>query len=149
RLASALTEFAHQSDQPILFSNEITDAKDTAGVHGDLTPEAALKALLKGTGLTFRTTVDRTILVERPRSTSASGQTSRESKSVPASEDAGSRLRLAQVDPARSSSAASVDEPPKQALETILVTAQKRSERPQDVPVPVTAISGATLVQTN
>ena len=66
-LLPALNEFARQSDRQILFSTEIVESKRTGGVNGDLAPEAALKALLKGTGLTFRVTADHTILVERTR----------------------------------------------------------------------------------
>ncbi|MDB6088404.1 MAG: TonB-dependent receptor, partial [Gammaproteobacteria bacterium] len=66
-LASALNEFARQSDRQILFSTETAESKRTDGVTGDLAPDAALKVLLKGTGLTYRTTSDNTILVEHPR----------------------------------------------------------------------------------
>jgi iron complex outermembrane recepter protein len=41
------------------------------------------------------------------------------------------------------------DEPDAAALQEVVVTAQKRQELLQDVPVPVTAISGASLVESN
>ena len=65
-MQSALNEFARQSDRQILFSTDVAASKRTAGVKGELEPEAALKQLLKGTGLTFRVTADRAILVENP-----------------------------------------------------------------------------------
>src|SRR5688572_23185563 len=44
-------------------------------------------------------------------------------------------------------SALSADQAPQQRdLETVFVTAQKREDRLQDVPVPVTALSASTLV---
>jgi iron complex outermembrane receptor protein len=66
-LASALTQFAAQSDRQILFSSDIVAAKSSNRIKGELEPEAALRQLLKGTGLTYRVTADNTILVETPR----------------------------------------------------------------------------------
>jgi iron complex outermembrane receptor protein len=66
-LATALNEFARQADRPILFSTEVVNAKRTEGVKGELDPEAALQALLKGTGLTYRRTAQNTFLVDDPR----------------------------------------------------------------------------------
>src|SRR6266704_2252988 len=63
-LASALNEFAVQSDRQILFSTDIVRAKQERAIKGQLEPEAALRLLLKGTGLRFRVTSDNTILVE-------------------------------------------------------------------------------------
>jgi iron complex outermembrane recepter protein len=113
-LAGALNEFARQSSRQILFSTEVVQAKRTRGVKGELEPEAALRQLLEGTGLTYRVTADDTILVEAARS----------------GESADSRAEGAQ-------------------LEEIVVTAQKRVQRLQDVPVPVTVISGQSLVSSN
>ncbi len=66
-LATALGEFARQSGRQILFSTEVAADKRTGGVKGELEPEAALRALLKGTGLTYRITADDTLLVDRPQ----------------------------------------------------------------------------------
>jgi hypothetical protein len=63
-LSAALNEFATQSDRQILFSADIVRAKKARAIKGNMEPEAALRLLLKGTGLTFRVTADRTILVE-------------------------------------------------------------------------------------
>lgn len=73
-MKSALNEFARQSDQQILFSTDTTASKRTAGVKGQLEPEAALKQLLKGTGLTFRVTSDRAILIENPNTSARTGK---------------------------------------------------------------------------
>jgi iron complex outermembrane receptor protein len=66
-LATALGEFARQSDRQILFSTDAVDDKRTSGISGTLEPEAALRLLLQGTGLTYRITAEDTILVETPR----------------------------------------------------------------------------------
>ncbi len=64
-LAAALNQFAAQSDRQILFSTEAVDSKSSNEIKGELEPEVALRQLLKGTGLTYRVTSDKTILVER------------------------------------------------------------------------------------
>ena len=66
-LATALNQFAAQSDRQILFSTEAVNAKRSHRVKGELAPEAALRRLLEGTGLVYRVTADNTILVEDPR----------------------------------------------------------------------------------
>src|ERR1700761_429721 len=60
-LAQALTEFARQSDRQILYSTGAVADKRTEGVRGDYEPEAALRLLLKDTGLGFRVTPDNAI----------------------------------------------------------------------------------------
>src|ERR1044072_156693 len=68
-MQSALNEFARQSDRQILFATHVTATKRSVGIKGELDPEAALTLLLKGTGLTFRVTADRAILVENSKAT--------------------------------------------------------------------------------
>jgi iron complex outermembrane receptor protein len=64
QLASALHEFARQSDRQILFSNDVVQTRRTRGVKGELSPDTALAELLKDTGLKYRETSDGTILIE-------------------------------------------------------------------------------------
>ena len=157
-LSVALHEFARQSDRQILFSTDVVESKHTAGVQGDLQPEAALTVLLKGTGLTFRITADNTILVEQTKS----GETTDTSKSL-GKGGSDNSFRLAQttqglaqstdsLTPSSSRNRSGAEQASQQTavqLEEIIVTAQKREERLQEVPVPVTAINAAELVQNN
>lgn len=83
-LGSALSEFARQSQQEILFAPDIVAKKQTSGVRGNLNPIDALSTILKDTGLTFSTTPQGAILVQLQKSTRTSS--------------AGSRLRVAQAD---------------------------------------------------
>lgn len=55
-LASALTAFARQSHEEILFAPDVADTKRTAGVKGTMTPLIALTVLLKDSGLPFSST---------------------------------------------------------------------------------------------
>ncbi|HEY6458141.1 MAG TPA: STN domain-containing protein [Steroidobacteraceae bacterium] len=62
-LGNALTEFARQSHKEILFAPELMAQKSSSGVRGSMSPLAALKILLDGTGLSFTTTQNGAILV--------------------------------------------------------------------------------------
>ena len=86
-LSTALSEFARQCDRQILFSTDIVSGKHIAQVKGELAPEAALKLLLRGTGLTFRVMENDTILVQDARQGLAEKSGSSEGY-----------MRLAQVD---------------------------------------------------
>jgi hypothetical protein len=63
-LASALTDFARQSQLEILFSPELVSGKLSSGVRGTLPPLAALEILLSDSGLSFTRTPSGAILVE-------------------------------------------------------------------------------------
>ena len=65
-LSSALNEFARQSRQQILFAPDVVSQKLSPAVRGDMQPLAALKALLKDTGLTFSITPNGAFLVGNP-----------------------------------------------------------------------------------
>jgi iron complex outermembrane receptor protein len=68
-LQSALNTFALQAKKDVLFSPEIAAAKRSAALDGEYDTRTALQLLLAGTGLTFRTPDDRTILVDAASST--------------------------------------------------------------------------------
>jgi len=62
-LAGALTAFARQSQQEILFAPDLIARKTSSAVRGTMTPLAALKILLNGSGLSFTSTRNGAILV--------------------------------------------------------------------------------------
>jgi iron complex outermembrane recepter protein len=63
-LQAALNEFALQSKKDVLFSPEITVSKRSTELIGEYDPRAALRILLSGTGLSFRSPDGHTILVD-------------------------------------------------------------------------------------
>src|SRR6185312_12203941 len=65
-LGSALTEFARQSHEEILFSQEVVASKFSRGVRGTMTPRGALEVLLKDSGLTVTSTPKGALLVGGP-----------------------------------------------------------------------------------
>ena len=116
-LKSALQQFAKQGDQQVLFSTQIVAGKRSMGVSGDLAPESALKALLAGTGLTYTKTAEGALLVV----TAAEAQAPR-----PQPQSAG-------------------DGAEGNAVEELVVTAQKKEESIQSVPIAVSAFSQKSL----
>jgi hypothetical protein len=68
-LEGALTAFARQSQQEILFAPELMARKSSSGVRGIMSPLAALKILLDGSGLSFTSTRNGAILVGAPDNT--------------------------------------------------------------------------------
>ncbi|HVS76337.1 MAG TPA: STN domain-containing protein, partial [Steroidobacteraceae bacterium] len=72
-LAAALDEFARQADVTLLFSSTLAARARTAGVHGDLTVNAALSRLLRGTALGFRQVSPSAIAIIEPSGPAAAG----------------------------------------------------------------------------
>lgn len=110
-LATALSEYARQSQQEILFAPTIVADKTTQGLRGMYLPLDALKQILGDTGLMFSTTPSGAILVQPAASSSDSSRAS----SAPRAFNAGTadgterkagfwdRFRLAQNEPSSSS----------------------------------------------
>lgn len=137
-LGSALTTFARVSGLQVVYVSEVAQGIRTRGAPSNLTPRETLKKLLEGTGLQFKFTNPATVTIFKPPSPGLTGT----------SYPAGSSGRLPDG-PRSTPSAASEGAGSPASLEEVIVTAQKRSQRLQDVPIPVTAISGQDLVDTN
>jgi outer membrane receptor protein involved in Fe transport len=109
-LSKALGEFAAQTKQAVLVTPALTNQKISSPVVGAATPEAALTAMLAGTGLSYRRDGDTFLVVQGgsgPQSDSA--------------ERGGAEV------------------------EGLIVTAQKREEDIQDVPIAMSAFSQEAL----
>ena len=65
-LDEALQEFSRQSGIQVIFFSRVTDGIGSRGANGTYTLEEALKALLSGSGLTFRVINARTVEILRP-----------------------------------------------------------------------------------
>jgi iron complex outermembrane receptor protein len=162
--ATTLKEFAAQAHLQLLFDYKAVQFLKTPAVKGQLEPSEALKMLLRGTGLTFRQVNDRTIAVmalgsdsttsgspsSQPSSPTPGGSPNEDKKGFP------NGFRMAQADPGSNSPSASVqgnssnsqDSTKRPAqLEEVIVTAQKREENLQTVPIAITTFSGADLEQ--
>lgn len=123
--ASAIRTFGAQAQLQILASAQDLKGKKLNPVSGDISTDAALSELLKGTGLDHRYVGERAVALVSDNAAAASNQ-------------------LATPGAIANSAA-----PGESNLEEIVVTAQKKVERLHDVPVPVTAIRASALVDNN
>jgi hypothetical protein len=64
-LGTALLRFGEQSGLQFSVSSSLTSGKSTSGIKGKYTPEDGLRTLLSGSGLTFRFTGSRTVVIEK------------------------------------------------------------------------------------
>ena len=152
-LATALREFARQTGIQVAIPAELTSGKISTAIRGKFEPADALNRILKGSGLIAYPVNGNTYGI---RSESSTGRTQNLSDRLQAAASPGDQSRLVQGSPtpgfsahgqaANAPNGASTETP---NLTEIIVTAQKRNERLQDVPVPVTAISGQLLVDNN
>jgi iron complex outermembrane recepter protein len=128
-LASALTALAKQADLQILFSQELVAGLRSNAVTGSLSGAEALQRLLADSTLEYVVNGADTVVIRQRQ--------------------AESPKPVSQVTHAADPAPAETGSLEGGGLEEIIVTAQKRAERLQDVPVAVTAISGETLSRNN
>jgi outer membrane receptor protein involved in Fe transport len=159
-LNAALVAFSRQSGTQVSASAEAVDGKTAAPVFGELSAEQALSLLLVGTGLKAKSSTDRsfviaTVEVNRAERTRASEQPNSTVPAPPPTSDKSAPVRAPRKETETKSNRRSRDQSGSSArlsndaggLETVIVTAQKREERLQDVPVPVSAINTGELAQ--
>jgi iron complex outermembrane recepter protein len=116
----SLLEFGKQSAVQILFSTAKVKGVVTNAVHGDYEPIDALRLLLQGTSLAVNEKSDG-VLVVAPQ---AQTHDSPNSDSASASDAADAAVPV---------------------LSEVIVTAEKRQESVQEVPIPVTVLTAAAL----
>jgi iron complex outermembrane receptor protein len=111
-LGQALTDFSRISSQQVVFSETVTNGRNTSGLHGSYTAAQALDTLLAGTDLRSETNAAGVVMVR--------------SKNVLAAQNEGAANT---------------------GVETVVVTAQHKSENIQQVPIAVTALSQQQLTE--
>jgi len=148
RLATALLEFSHQAKIQVIVGPEVA-RHETEGVSGSHSIGDALQILLATSSLSYRVISATSITVGNPTTLNRPAKPASEkiqlsaAATPPLQDTAGANGQSAT---AAQSGSVTDDHP---ALEEVVVTAQKRAERLQDVPVPVTAIAADTLIQQN
>ncbi len=153
-MVDALNQFARQAGLRIVFYTEVAKGVTAPRLVGTYTPDAALRELLRASDLEYTFKNAGTVEIH-----SARQSTDNRPSSEPLST---SVMRVAQAGTGSSSAAvASQSSTDKQsgsspgadtegaAFEEIIVTAQKRSERLQDVPIPVSTVSTDRLIESN
>ncbi len=157
-LSAALKSLAKQTGLELIFQPGDLKGIKTQGVKGVFSPQDAVARLIDGTKLTIKTDQAGAILIT-PARTSALAPFSDGKRAEPGErEDAGLRLARADnssntADRENNRSPATVEGKGKgdknTELQEIVVTAQKRLERLQDVPMPVAAVSAEKLAASN
>lgn len=152
-LNQALNNFAHQADLRIVFDTADAEGLDAPALNATLTPDEALQKLLDPTGLRAEYLDSKTIAIRKNIRTISRAWDERGNEG----DRGGGLMHLAQnmgegaqnpafsagnAEGARSSDEGSKDD---LQLEEVIVTAQKREERLQDVPISVGVLTGEYL----
>ncbi len=151
-LAAALTEFARQSGQELIYNPASATGKVANAVEGEMSRASAMQQLLQGTGLEFLIMPSGGMMLGNPDEVQ-SYRAKLQSSSAEAAADA--TTEVAQAAPAESPLDPSLTDPgtstePTTAnvevsrqgnIEEIIVTGQKKAERLQDVPIAISAFS--------
>ena len=119
-LDQALHQFNAQSGLQVLFDPALVRGKRSAGLHADLPVRAALDGLLQGSGLSYQFTDGQTVAIKRA--------------APPARPKADPAPQAAKADAGKAVQ-----------LGTVTVTAEKKTENIQVVPIAISAFSGQQL----
>lgn len=152
-LGSALQALAKQRDFQIVCRADLVTNIYSSELSGEFTSGEALGQLLSGTNLTYRYLDDKTVTIvpmadTAPAAIPSSSALSPQSPfSVVGTESPSfwSRFLVAQAESSSQVSSASSEGEESGKLEEIVVTAQKRSERLQDVPISMSVLRGEDL----
>jgi iron complex outermembrane recepter protein len=147
-LDTALLEFSKQAQIQVMVNSGSLRKMTAPNVTGQMAVSDALSELLGHTGLQYGT-VGNTVTVapHAPNSTAAEPLSAAEAQS--ANSPSEPRRSPPSTGVASSGQQASSGGRDPGQLDEVLVSAEKRSERLQDVPVPVTAISADVLLNSN
>jgi len=153
RLETALQRLAQERGLQIVCRSDVVAELRSAGASGNLTQDEAITQLLNGTGLTYHYLNSETITIVPRTAPLKDGHNTQPPamQNEPTVERAMRDFRVAQVDQGVNPLGAAITPSAKEAvtLQEVVVTAQKREERLQDVPVPVSVINARSLVENN
>jgi iron complex outermembrane recepter protein len=122
-LPSALAAFADHTGLQVLYVSTIVEGKNSKGAHGEGPPAEILTQLLEGTGLRFSFLNERTVQILPP-----APKPGRSSHA-----------------PAQSAHSVGTPGDPANTLEEVVVTANRRDEKQNDVPMSIMTWTAAML----
>lgn len=163
-LAEALRAIASQTNTNILFDQQAVAGRSAKAIKARLSLDEALREVLSGTALTYRKSDERTIIIVplAPAGAMAPDSTLRAPLEALAADPQGrSWLHLAAAEivsavprrasdfPAPAPQSGSTAEGSQVSLQEIVVTAQKRSEDVQSVPISIQVVSAQVIASQN
>jgi iron complex outermembrane receptor protein len=125
--STGILEFARQADIQILVAASSVEGKRTATVQGDFTVSAGLVLLLAGTDLAVGSNDGKTITLRAERGKQSAAPSGGKGEQVP--------TRRSATDSSGDSN----------GFAEVIVTARRREEKLQSVPISVSVVSGAAL----
>lgn len=138
-MSSALTAFGIQAKKRVIFSPQLATNRFSKGASGSLDTKEALTRVLAGSGLAYREDQGTILIVNADQPSTNRGRDSRGAAPGPNGEKPSSDKEDRDGRARGGATAAAVSE--------LIVTAEKRSARLIDVPVPVTELSAPQLVR--
>jgi iron complex outermembrane recepter protein len=142
----ALVDFARQAGLSVLFPTERINQVESNSLRGKYEVDQALAILLHDTGLTAELSATGVLTVKTTGQRENLGmQSTKAKKRLPALI---SLLAAALFGQSRAETTSSTP-PSDDMLQEVIVSAQKREERLQDVPVSVSVLNPETLLQQN
>lgn len=163
-LGPALRSLAKQRNFQIIYASQDVADLRSPGAVGEFTADQALEQLLGGTGFTYRYLDERTVTIlpltsggragaagseKRPASADSSTSVETRDERTERRQSFWDRFRLAQVAEGqvagRGAVAGSEGAPESTRIEEIIVTARKRAERLQDIPMSIAVIGNQDL----
>ena len=114
-LEDALDNYSEVTGIKTVYLNELVEGKKSPGVQGIYSPEAAVKKILKDTGLTYQVTAENTVVLKKNKMVVAQREGE---KTEPVEKKEKARRPV--------------------EIEQMTVTAQKQEENVQEVPVSIT-----------
>ena len=152
-LAPALRLLAKERNFQLVIASRDISGLHTEGAIGEYTAEEALGRLLVGTGFTYRYLNAETVTVVKLGSAKVEDQPVAKPDAQEVGKASSQGFRVAQVDQADARAQIGQEKSeqklPADGLNEIVVTAQKRSELLQDVPIPMAVIDPNSLVESN
>jgi iron complex outermembrane recepter protein len=145
-LGPALETLAREYNVQIVFVSEDISHLRTQGAVGNLTPEQALRQLLIGTGRTFKYLDEKTVTIvpDTPSPKPIALSPNAESNHQHLAQNQGSPQALSSVP---SIAADNIEEPLHEGLGEIIVTATKRSENLNKVPISIAALTPEAMAE--
>nr|WP_255443131.1 MULTISPECIES: TonB-dependent receptor [unclassified Pseudoxanthomonas] len=151
-LSAALSDYARQSGKQLLYSPELAVGRSGRAVVGSKAPTQALEELLEGTGLTYTVSPSGAILIRDPAQAAREAAAKKDKpggpqgngQEVAALQSATTSGTVAQQT-ASETATRTAEARNETTLDTLVVTAQKKVENIQKVPIAISAFSGDDL----